>query len=174
MNWTDLLKAEMENSYRAAEGLIKLVDDGELNWKPSTGNNWMSMGQLLRHIPDACGMCFKGFVTGDWGFPEMAGEAPPDEMLPPADKLPAVASVAEALERLAKDKELALAMIAEAGEEALENRMVSAPWSPDHPLRLGHQLLGMVGHLEMHKNQLYYYLKLQGKPVNTFTMFGMG
>ncbi len=174
MNWTELLKAEMENSYRAAEGLLNLVEDSKLDWKPETGNNWMTTGQLLRHLPEACGFCFKGFVTGDWGMPEGAADMSTEEMLPPAEKMASVSSVAEAKEMLAKDKELALAMIAEAGEEALENRMVAAPWSPDHPLRLGHQLLGMVGHLEMHKNQLYYYLKLQGKPVNTMTMFGMG
>jgi len=38
---------------------------------------------------------------------------------------------------------------------------------------LGHRLLGMVGHLELHKAQLFYYLKLQGKPVNTMHMYGM-
>jgi hypothetical protein len=169
MTWTDLIKAEMENSYRSAEKLMDMVDDSELDWKPSEGSNWMTMGQLLRHIPDACGFCFKGFVTGQWDIPENASG---DDMLPPAESFPTVSSVAEAKKLLAADKELALKMLAEAGEDDLENRLVPAPWNPT-PLALGHQCLGMVEHLESHKNQLYYYLKLQGKPVNTFHMYGM-
>jgi hypothetical protein len=31
----------------------------------------------------------------------------------------------------------------------------------------------MVGHLAQHKGQLFYYLKLQGKPVNTAHLWGM-
>lgn len=172
MNWTELIQAEMENSYRAADRLMQMVDDQELGWKPSAGTNWMTMGQLLRHIPDACGFCFKGFIRGGWGMLEGAdgGEG---EMLPPAEKLPAVASVAEARQRLADDKQLALDLLAEAGEDRLSTQKLAAPWSPDHEQLLGHQLLGMVAHLEAHKNQLFYYLKLQGKPVNTFHMYGM-
>lgn len=171
MNWTELITAEMENSYRAADKLMELVEDSSLDWKPETGSNWMTTGQLLRHIPDACGTCFKGFVTGDWGFNDMT-ESESEATLPPAESMPSVSSASEAKKLLAEDKELALAMLAEAGEDGLANRKVPAPWDPTERI-LGQQLLGMVGHLEMHKNQLYYYLKLQGKPVNTFHMFGM-
>jgi hypothetical protein len=31
----------------------------------------------------------------------------------------------------------------------------------------------MLGHLTQHKGQLFYYLKLQGKPVNTGDLWGM-
>jgi uncharacterized damage-inducible protein DinB len=172
MNWTELIKAEMAQTYNSTEKLIAMVEDSKLNWKPTTGSNWMTTGQLLCHIPDACGTCFKGFYTGDWGGTDVEGDVPVQEMLPPAEKLPSVSSVAEALERLAKDKELAHSILAQAGEEELATRMVTAPWNPQ-PMLLGHQLLGMVAHLEMHKNQLYYYLKLQGHPVNTMHMFGM-
>ena len=68
MNWTDLLKSEIDAAYGAADGLLSLVDD--LDWKPATGDNWMSTGQLLQHMTDACGGTFRGFVTGDWGMPE--------------------------------------------------------------------------------------------------------
>ena len=47
-----------------------------------------------------------------------------------------------------------------------------APWNPQ-PVQLGQQLLGMVNHLNQHKGQLFYYLKLQGKPVNTMHYYGM-
>ena len=112
MNWTELLKAEIEGTYKAAFGLMELVDDKGLSWKPATGSNWMTTGQLLRHMTEACGLCCKGFVEGKWPMP---ADAKPDEMLPPADKLPTVASVAEARTLLEADKQVALAMVASPG-----------------------------------------------------------
>jgi hypothetical protein len=38
---------------------------------------------------------------------------------------------------------------------------------------LGRRLLQMVDHLKAHKGQLFYYLKLQGKPVNTHDYWGV-
>ena len=62
----------------------------------------------------------------------------------------------------------------EAGEERLENEMLSAPWDPTNTeIALGRHLLGMVIHLQSHKSQLFYYLKLQGKDMNTQTLWGM-
>ena len=168
MNWSEILRAEIESTYKTAEGLIDLVDDSELSWKPTSGKNWMTVGQLLHHLTDACGAPCKGFVTGDWGMP--GGFDPsklePEEMLPPAEKLPTIDSVAEAKRLLVEDKNLALAMIAKAGEEGLTSRTASAPWDPQQ-MPLGRRLLQMIAHLAQHKAQLFYYLKLQGKPVNT-------
>ena len=58
----------------------------------------------------SCGICFRGFVTGDWGMPEGKefSELTPEEQLPPAEKLPAVESVAEAKRLLAEDRQVAL------------------------------------------------------------------
>ena len=169
MNWTQLLEGEVESAYRATEGLLRLVDKDKLSWKPATGANWMTTAQLLRHIPDACGACMRGFVTGDWGMPADAG---PDEMLPSAEKMPSVKSVPEAEKLLAADKKVALDMIKKAGEKDLASKQVAAPWDPTpHPL--GRQLLHMVGHLTHHKSQLFYYLKLQGKPVGTENLYGV-
>jgi len=168
MTWTELLKAQAESAYASTERLIDLVDDDGLGWKPATGENWMTTGQLLRHVADACGAPCRGFVTGDWGMPDGfdPSELPPEEMLPPAEKLPTVGSVAEAKRLLAEDKAVALEMIESCGEEDLANRRVSAPWDPREEI-LGRSLLQMIGHLAGHKAQLFYYLKLQGKPVNT-------
>jgi uncharacterized damage-inducible protein DinB len=174
MSWTHLLKHEIDSAYKAAEGLLGMVDGDQLTWKPATGSNWMTTGQLLHHLTDACGGTFKGFVTGDWGLP--AGVDPSqmaaDQMLPPAEKLPCCASVAEAKRLLAADRKTALEMLARCSEERLAQEPAPAPWDP-RPMPLGHRLLGMVGHLEQHKAQLFYYLKLQGKPVNTMHMYGM-
>jgi hypothetical protein len=174
MNWTELLKKEIENAYKVTEGLMNLVDDDKLNWKPSTGTNWMTTGQLLKHITGACGACCRGFVTGDWGMPEGvdASEMSQEAMLPPAEKLPSVKSVAEARKLLADDKKVALEMLAKSGEHDLANRRVRAPWDPTEKM-LGSCLLEMAGHLNSHKTQLFYYLKLQGKPVNTGHLWAM-
>lgn len=175
MNWTDLLTDGIAQAYPATDALMAKVTDAELAWKPATGENWMTVGQLLMHLTSACGFCCRGFVTGDWGLPDGAdlSDASQDEMLPPAAKLPAVASVAEARRMLAADRELALQMIAQAGESALEERVLAAPWDPSHPKPLGVHLLGMVMHLNAHKAQLFYYLKLMGRPVHTGDLWGM-
>src|SRR5262245_51840726 len=119
MNWTETITAELNDAYRATEGLMKLVDKNALSWKPTTGSNWMTTGQLLEHLTTACGACIKGFVTGDWGMPADAG---PDDMLPPAEKLATVKSVDEAVKKLAADKKVALEMIAKAGEKDLASK----------------------------------------------------
>jgi hypothetical protein len=172
MNWTELLRTEIEDMYKATNGLLDLVDEDQLDWKPSTGQNWMTVGQLLRHISDACGAPIRGFCTGDWGMPAEAENASAEEMLTPAETLPTVDSVSEARRLLAEDRQLALDMLAQAGEERLAEEACPAPWDPT-PMLLGHRLLSMAYHLGSHKAQLFYYLKLQGKPVHTGHLWGM-
>jgi uncharacterized damage-inducible protein DinB len=173
MNWTELLKGNIEYTYGVTQKLLDLVDDDKLNWKPATGSNWMTMGQLLKHVTDACGASCKGFVTGDWGMPAGMDPSsmPADQMLPPAEKLPSIASVAEAKKLLEQDKKLALAMLAEAGEDNLANKIATAPWDRMQ-MPLGQRIFQMIAHLNQHKGQLFYYLKLQGKPVNTMNLWG--
>lgn len=174
MDWTELLKSEVETTYKATEGLLDLVDEGQLDWKPSTGSNWMTTGQLLHHLTDACGAPFRGFVTGEWGMP--GGVSPDgmsdDEMLPSAEHLPVLDSVDRARKLLAADKRLALDMLAACSEERLSTEGTTAPWDPTEMI-LGYRLLNMVEHLKSHKAQLFYYLKLQGVPVHTGHLWGM-
>jgi uncharacterized damage-inducible protein DinB len=171
MNWTELIKSEIGTTYQVTQALIDLVDADALDWKPATGSNWMTVGQLLHHLTEACGTAVRGFVTGDWGMPP-AEEMAEEDLLPPAEKLPAIANVAEAKRLLAEDKKLALSMLAQCSEEQLATKQVTAPWNPS-PMILGYRLLQMVAHLDRHKGQLFYYLKLQGKPVHTGHLWGM-
>ncbi|MGC9327415.1 MAG: DinB family protein [Candidatus Hinthialibacter sp.] len=174
MNWKELLTVEIKNAYAPVENLLEKVSDDELRWKPRDGSNWMTMGQLLRHIDDACGACFKGFITGDWGMPEGMdlSDLKPEDMLPPADKLPAVENVEEAKRLLAEDKRIAYEMLEQVSEDDLANQKITAPWDPTEKI-LGHRLLMMIDHLKSHKSQLFYYLKLQGKPVNTADLWSV-
>ena len=47
MKLTEILKQDAQGMYHATEGLFRLEDD--LEWKPSTGMNWMRTAQLLHH-----------------------------------------------------------------------------------------------------------------------------
>ena len=173
MNWTEMLTQEVGETYHAAKGLIRLVDDAALGWKPASGENWMTTGQLIEHMTEACGACCRGFLTGDWSFSGgPAGDPPPVDALAPATGMRTATSVRETLEKLAADERVALDSIRAAGERDLATKELPAPWDPT-PSALGVHFLHMVGHLGTHKAQLFYYLKLQGKPVHTGHLYGM-
>lgn len=163
MDWKSLLRSEAESTYRAAEGLMDLVDADALDFKPRDGGPWMDTKELLRHLTDACGWCCERFVKDDWAA-VMDGTAPS----PPSD----VGSVADAKRLLVEDRDRMLALVDGLDEETLATRMVAAPWDPT-PRPLGQHLLGMIAHLAQHKGQLFYYLKLQGKPVDTWKLYGI-
>ena len=57
MKWTALLNGAIDANYRTADGLMAMVGDADLGWKPATGSNWMTTGQLLMHLTTACGFC---------------------------------------------------------------------------------------------------------------------
>ncbi|MGH7539931.1 MAG: DinB family protein [Gemmatimonadota bacterium] len=169
MKLSEILVQDAEGMYRATEGLFKMVDD--LEWKPASGANWMSTGQLLKHCTHACGKTMKGFITGDWGLPEDYSEdAPPENTLPAAENMPAVESVDEALRLLAEDRALCMTLLTEVDDERLTGERSAAPWGGPERTLFQH-LNEMVWHLGQHKGQLFYYLKLQGKPVNTMHLW---
>ena len=174
MNWKEFLKQEIETSQKAVLGLLEKVDESKLDWKPQSGNNWMTVGQLLKHMGEACGYGCRAFITGDWTLPDgrKMDELPAEQMMPSAEMLPSVASVNEAREILAKDLNIALAMIDRTTEEEFAHRLVAAPWAPQIEQPLGWMIHQMVEHLNQHKGQLFYYLKLQGKPVTTADLWG--
>jgi uncharacterized damage-inducible protein DinB len=170
MTLTEILLAEAETNYAIAERLINRVNDDELQWTPSTGKNWMTMAQLLMHLTCyGCGKAVRGFITGDWGI-ESDGSTETDHV-PSAEALPSVEAVRQALELLAADRTLTMDSIKAAGEADLLRRMVTAPWGGPE-LTLFQQLLQMIAHLAQHKGQLFYYLKLMGKDVNTSDLWG--
>ena len=168
-----LIGREVDWAYKATYGLIQMCEGLDLNWKPATGDNWMTTGQLLSHITIACGWCFKGFVDDDWCADERLPEVKEgsESPLPAAENLPSVESVSQAIELLQVDEKLSREMLAKADADDLANKMIMAPWGIEDAL--GNHLLSSVKHLESHKSQLFYYLKLQGKPVNTAHMWGM-
>jgi len=160
-------------AYATTEALMRRVPAESLAWKPATGKNWMSVAQLLMHCTNACGMGIKAFLTGDWGLPQGVRfeDMKPEEMLPPASKMPAVASAEVALRLLGEDRELARRHLADVDESRLLGERYPAPWGGP-PLTLFQHLESMIIHLGQHKGQLFYYLKLMGQDVDTADLWG--
>jgi len=173
MSLVKVLSQEMENNYEITKKLFQLVEPGQLCWKPQTGSNWMTVGQLLMHCSSACGVAVRAFVNGDWGLPEGVDikDIPPEEMLPPAEKLPTVESVDQALRLLAEDREVGIATLNGLNEAELLQKRFSAPWG-GLEFTLFQHILHMINHLAQHKAQLFYYLKLLGKDVKTGDLWG--
>ncbi|MBM3423834.1 MAG: DinB family protein [Chlorobi bacterium] len=174
MNWKQLLERQLDDAFRVAERLVRLLDEKDLAWKPSEGSNWMTTGQLLLHLGKSCGVPMKGFATGEWDMPghsDVNEKKTEKKMPPPADQLKSIRSVDEALKLLSLDKSLALETLSKCSEEDLESKPAPAPWDPEN-VNLGLRLLQMIDHLNQHKAQLFYYLKMQGKPVNTYHLYG--
>jgi uncharacterized damage-inducible protein DinB len=172
MTLIEVLKQEAEGMYTVTESLFRRVDPQSLAWKPASGQNWMTVGQLLMHCSTSCGLALKGMLTGDWGLPEGVRfeDMKPEDMLPPASKLPTVESVDQALALLKQDRALAMKCLGEADEARLLSERFPAPWGGP-PFTLLQQLWHMIGHLEQHKGQLFYYLKLMGQDVNTGDLY---
>ena len=174
MTLTDVLLHEAEVTYAITEKLFRRVANGELSWRPATGKNWMTVGQLMMHCASfGCGKAIQGFVKGDWGLPEgtQVESLAAEQHVPPVAALPSVESVEQALNLLAGDRDIALGCIAETKEAELLTRRIAAPWG-GHKLSLFQHLLQMIAHLGQHKGQLFYYLKLMGKDVNTSDLWG--
>lgn len=170
-----VLREEAESVYRATEKLIRKVSDSDLSWKPTTGPNWMTLAQLLMHCASfGCGKAMLGFVHGDWGSPGDQGLGGEEEVvhLPPAEVMPSVECVEEALDLLTADRLLALRCIDEVRDDDLLGKKMSAPWGGREQTLFQH-LYMMIAHLAQHKGQLFYYLKLLGKDVRTEDLWGV-
>jgi uncharacterized damage-inducible protein DinB len=169
-----LLSEEIEKIYKVTENLFRKVHDSELSWKPTSGTNWMTLGQLLMHCASGgCGLGIRGLIKGDWG---PAGNHEHDDReeindTPKAEDLPYVDSVEEAITILKDDMALALSCIGEAEESELLSKKMVAPWGVLKMTLLQHLLI-MIAHLAQHKGQLFYYLKLMGKDVSTVDLWG--
>lgn len=172
MTLTQVLLDEAEGTYAIVERLVRRVADEELSWKPREGHDWMTMGQLLMHLASfGCGKAVQGFVKGEW--PSEAESESHEAHVPSPAELPTVLSVQEALDLLAEDQRVTLSCIAAAGELNLLGRRITAPWG-GRELTLFQQLLEMLKHLAQHKGQLFYYLKLMGKTVESRDLWGGG
>lgn len=171
----DILLNEAETVYIVTKNLFALVSNDELQWMPESGKNWMTVGQLLMHCASfGCGKAVQGFVKGDWGLPEGSKieDLNEEDHVPPQSVLPGVENIEEASKLLEEDRKLTISCISDVDESELLTRSLTAPWG-GRELTLFEHLLQMVAHLNQHKGQLFYYLKLMGKNVNTKDLWGV-
>ncbi len=175
MNWTQLLKSEIETACATTARLLDKADPESLDWKPESGGNWMTVGQFLKHITNACGAGCKGSVTSDWGLPagKKLEDLSPEEALPPAEKMPAVESVEEAKNLPTEDKIIALEMVHQAGEDDLANREIACSLGPRSTLapRPASSPIGAASSTGT-KASYATTSSYQGKPVNTTDLWG--
>ncbi len=173
MTLTEILKQEGEQMYDVAEALFRMVDADGLDWKPATGSNWMTTGQLMLHCATACGSMYKGYLANDWSLPE-GFEYPEgaESGLLPAESLPSVDSVDQALKLLHDDRATMKKHLKDVEEDELLSKSFAAPWGGPE-MSLFQHLFMSIWHLGQHKGQLFYYLKLQGKKVDTHSLWGM-
>lgn len=170
-----ILLEKAETTYTITKKLFHLVSDNDISWKPASGKNWMTVGQLLMHCANfGCGKAIQGFVKDDWKIldDETSQDLDASDHVPPAESLPTVKKVQEALELLENDRKVARRWINEVDEDDLLARRIIAPWGGPEFSLFQHLLL-MIEHLAQHKGQLFYYLKLMGKDVNTRDLWGM-
>ncbi len=158
------LAAYADGTYRATAGLIRMAPEDRWDWKPQ-GHNYMTIGQLCRHLAEATGTSVQSFVTGDWGPPPKDGE-----MLPSAATLPSCTKQ-EAIEMLEDDRLLMHEVLDTLPPEDFDHRVVKAPWNGEGPL--WSFCLMMVEHQSSHKMQLFQYLKMLGLEVHTGHLYGM-
>ena len=173
MQWKEILEQQANEAFKATNGLVKRLTSDQLDWRPNSGSNWMSVGQLLEHLKVSCGAVMFGFATGDWSLCMPEGEGGGEGQMPTAESLPTCSNLEEFAEAFAKDQAMALDLIAKAEEKDLAAKMVTAPWNPSER-SLGVQFQECITHLNSHKAQLFYYLKLQGVDVNTMDLWGLG
>ena len=157
------LAAYADDIYKATAHLLRMAPEERWTYRPAEGN-WMSLGQLARHLTDATGVGLRGFITSDWGPPPEDGE-----MMPTAEKMP-LCTKDEALRALEDDRLLMHEMLDSLPAEEFSHRTVSAPWGGERPL--WYYCLQMVEHQIAHRMQLFQYLKQLGLPVTTNDLYG--
>lgn len=140
--------------------LIRQAGSTDLKWRPRP--DMMSTGQVIHHLSEGLAMALQCLNTGEW---PLSGEA----MLPPLDKIPAIASVDVALAALQRDRSETEKVLAGLSEADFGSKQVSVPWGESGLFwRLAFSFLE---HLKMHKMQLFLYLRLQGLPLNTMDLY---
>ena len=71
MNWTELLKTEIEVTFETTAKLLDKVDPDSLDWKPPNGSNWMTVGSFSSTLPTPVAPHVKHLSPGIGGCPKV-------------------------------------------------------------------------------------------------------
>jgi DinB superfamily len=152
--------------YGATRSVMKAVPADMVQHRPRP--EMMSIAQLIRHTASACAGPIGMMLGGDFPKPE-GGEL----KLPTVEEMEGYDTVQEALDHLDRDEKQLRELVMGLSEEEFQTREVQPPWLP-MPVAIWFFGLMMLDHLSTHRVQLFQYLKAEGLPVNTMTLWGMG
>jgi hypothetical protein len=132
-------------AYRPAETLIKMVPADKLEWRPKP--NFMSLGQAICHLGEGMGDGLRCLYTGQWPYtPEQMEAGMKLENVPSC-------TVAEALNKLEKDKATLREVLAAISEEDFTHKEVSTPWGWQG--KMERMAIFFREHFTNHKVQLF-------------------
>jgi hypothetical protein len=158
-----MTREEFLNEYRqeikVLHGLFSKAKDTDLNYRPRP--DMMSTGQVTHHLAEGVGSAIQMTVTGQW--PPMTGG------LPTIDQMKSVASFDEAGKMLDKDGALTTDYLGSLSEDQFANNVYTTPWGASG--KLWRLALYYLEHMQMHKMQLFQYLRIQGVAVNTMDLY---
>ncbi len=154
----------VEGIFKATRGLIAATPADKLDFKPA--EDLMTTAQVLKHLASALGASLEMAMNNSW--PEM----PAEEMMPTADKLPASASVQEALDEIDADWKLLQQEMEKITDGEFNENKVNVPWMPV-PMTILEFMMQSMEHLSNHRMQLFTWLKLAGEKLHTGHLYGM-
>lgn len=159
-----MTREEFLNEYRqeikVLQGLLAKAKTTDLNYRPLP--DMMSTGQVVYHLSEGVGEALKMTVSGHW--PEM-----PDGKLPTVDQMKSVATIEEAIKMLNKDSALTTDFLSSIPEKKFANNVYTTPWGASG--KLWRLALYYLEHMQMHKMQLFQYLRIQGVRINTMDLY---
>jgi hypothetical protein len=161
----ECVEAKVRETIERTEHLVALVPQELLDWRPpvpSGAPTGTDLGHLLGHLPD----CLAGFCAAFYAaFPSELSELlalrsiAVNESCSPQKAAVCIRQFATAIERgfhLCEDTDL--------------SRLIPTAFVPEGE-KLLTLLLGNLEHLTNHKYQLFFYLKLMGRPVGTQDLY---
>jgi hypothetical protein len=152
---------EYQQEIKVLQGLFAKTKATDLNYRPRP--DMMSTGQVVHHLSEGLGEALRMTVTGQW--PPMS----PEDMLPKVDKMATAKSLEEASKMLDKDGALTADYLSTIPEEQFAQSRYGTPWGAEG--KLWRLALYYLEHMQMHKMQLFQYLRIQGIPVNTMDLY---
>ena len=150
----------VEQAFRPASNLIKMVPADKLGWQP--GPKFMTLGQLIYHLSLGVGDGIRLLHTGEWPAMEEMLTGMKQENLPSC-------GVEEALKKLEADKQVLREALDGVSEADFTNKVVSVPWGFQGKFEL--LAFSFLEHFTNHKMQLFTYLKMLDLPVDTQTLY---
>lgn len=159
-----MTREEFLNEYRqeikCLQSLFAKAKATDLNYRPRS--DMMSTGQVIHHLAEGVGETLKMTVNNSW--PNM-----PNGGMLTLEQMPTIPSIDAAIAMLNKDGAATSDYLSTIPEEQFANNVYGTPWGAQG--KLWRLALHYLQHMQMHKMQLFQYLRIQGLPINTMDLY---